>query len=150
MHVCGSVQVWLPILLQLVKEAANAVQPAAAAAFGENDPRFYVKVCLHGKCAKQARVKCIQYHHAVSGAALCTSCSRCAHRLTAGQVFLGIVCHGCQQRVAVSQSRVRRVCWAPIAVLPASHEPAVHAKCISKHAAVPLALLRCCTGQAAA
>lgn len=46
-HVCGSVQVWLPILLQLVKEAANAVQPAAAAAFGENDPRFYVKVCLH-------------------------------------------------------------------------------------------------------
>lgn len=38
------VQVWLPLLLQLVKEAANAVQPAAAAAFGENDPRFYVKV----------------------------------------------------------------------------------------------------------
>lgn len=39
-------QVWLPILLQLVKEAANNVQPAAAAAFGENDPRFYIKVCL--------------------------------------------------------------------------------------------------------
>lgn len=35
---------WLPVLLELVKEAANAVQPAAAAAFGENDPRFYVKV----------------------------------------------------------------------------------------------------------
>jgi hypothetical protein len=39
-----TVQVWLPVLLGLVKEAANAVQPAAAAAFGENDPRFYVKV----------------------------------------------------------------------------------------------------------
>jgi hypothetical protein len=39
-----SVQVWLPVLLELVKEAANAVQPAAAAAFGENDPRFYVQV----------------------------------------------------------------------------------------------------------
>lgn len=49
------VQAWLPVLRQLVKEAANAVQPAAAAAFGENDPRFYVKVRMavlptaHGK-----------------------------------------------------------------------------------------------------
>jgi len=40
------VQVWLPILLQLVDAASHAVQPAAAAAFGENDPRFYVKVCV--------------------------------------------------------------------------------------------------------
>jgi hypothetical protein len=39
-----TVQVWLPVVLELVKEAANAVQPAAAAAFGENDPRFYAKV----------------------------------------------------------------------------------------------------------
>jgi 1-phosphatidylinositol-3-phosphate 5-kinase len=37
-------QAWLPILLDLVKQAAGAVQPAAAAAFGENDPRFYIKV----------------------------------------------------------------------------------------------------------
>eukprot|EP00775_Hariotina_reticulata_P003720 gene3720-3982_t len=35
---------WLPIVLQLASEAARCVLPAAAAAFGEQDPRFYVKV----------------------------------------------------------------------------------------------------------
>ncbi|KAF6260565.1 hypothetical protein COO60DRAFT_884435 [Scenedesmus sp. NREL 46B-D3] len=35
---------WLPIVLRLVCEASRALLPAAAAAFGEQDPRFYVKV----------------------------------------------------------------------------------------------------------
>jgi hypothetical protein len=35
---------WVPIVLRLVCEASRALLPAAAAAFGEQDPRFYVKV----------------------------------------------------------------------------------------------------------
>ena len=34
---------WLPIVLRLASDAAQCVLPAAAAAFGEQDPRFYVK-----------------------------------------------------------------------------------------------------------
>lgn len=37
-------EAWLPIVLRLVCEASCALLPAAAAAFGEQDPRFYVKV----------------------------------------------------------------------------------------------------------
>lgn len=36
--------VWMPIVLRLVTEASKALLPAAAAAFGQQDPRFYVKV----------------------------------------------------------------------------------------------------------
>lgn len=36
--------VWMPIVLRLVTEASRALLPAAAAAFGQQDPRFYVKV----------------------------------------------------------------------------------------------------------
>lgn len=60
---CAStVQVWLPILLQLVGEACNAVQPAAAAAFGENDPRFYVKVRATGfSCHDEPSCSCMSW-----------------------------------------------------------------------------------------
>lgn len=43
----------MPVVLRLVKEAASAVLPAAAAAYGEHDPRFYVKV--GGRQAQQAK-----------------------------------------------------------------------------------------------
>lgn len=39
---------WLPIVLRLVCDASRALLPAAAAAFGEQDPRFYVKVGKQG------------------------------------------------------------------------------------------------------
>lgn len=35
---------WMPIILRLVNEACKALLPAAAAAYGQQDPRFYVKV----------------------------------------------------------------------------------------------------------
>jgi hypothetical protein len=41
---------WLPIVLRLVCEASKALLPAAAAAFGEQDPRFYVKVSASRCC----------------------------------------------------------------------------------------------------
>jgi hypothetical protein len=49
---------WLPIVLRLVCEASRALLPAAAAAFGEQDPRFYVKVS--GRLAKHQQTQFLQ------------------------------------------------------------------------------------------
>lgn len=41
---------WEDAVVSLAREAADALSPSAIAAFGVNDPRFYVKVswlCMH-------------------------------------------------------------------------------------------------------
>lgn len=43
----GQADEWMPIVLRLVSESSKALLPAAAAAFGQQDPRFYVKVRTH-------------------------------------------------------------------------------------------------------
>ena len=40
----ADVSVWQPIVTKLATEAAASVQPAALAAFGVADPRFFIKV----------------------------------------------------------------------------------------------------------
>ena len=41
-------EVWAPIITRLADEAAGMLSPAKAVAFGNLDPRFYVKVCARG------------------------------------------------------------------------------------------------------
>jgi hypothetical protein len=41
-------EVWVPIITRLADEAAGMLSPAKAVAFGNLDPRFYVKVCARG------------------------------------------------------------------------------------------------------
>lgn len=37
---------WAPLVTQLAQEAAGHLSPSAMAAYGNNDPREYVKVCV--------------------------------------------------------------------------------------------------------
>jgi hypothetical protein len=51
---------WEDAVVSLAREAADALSPPAIAAFGVNDPRFYVKVSWgriqqHGYCSDDAR-----------------------------------------------------------------------------------------------
>lgn len=50
-------KVWAPIVTRLADEAAGMLSPARAVAYGNLDPRFYIKVgLLHPKEAQETRI----------------------------------------------------------------------------------------------
>ncbi len=42
--------VWAPIITRLADEAASMLSPARAVAYGNLDPRFYIKVGINDRC----------------------------------------------------------------------------------------------------
>ena len=86
--------VWAPIVKRLADEAAGMLSPGKAVAYGNLDPRFYIKVRLR------------QIHWSMLNSLML--CLRVAHRAAEAETDAGILLPACTCRTLLT---VSLVCW---------------------------------------